>query len=140
MIKDFKLEFHNLTALIELIKMALTNGALRVNVVKWKERRGLSANALYWVWLGHIADNVAVSDKKHSADVWHEYFKNYFCPVKFMEMPAGDDLQTKSTALLDVGEFCFYLNKIEQWAQGHMIELPMPADSEYQRLNEIQNN
>lgn len=140
MIKDFKLESHNLDSLTELFKMGLTNGAMRVNAVKWQDKRGLSQNSLYWLWLNYIADNVPVSDKKYNADTWHEYFKNYFCPVKFMSMPAGDDLQTKSTKLLDVGEFCHYLNRIEQWAQGHMIELPIPPNSEYQQLNEMQNN
>ena len=139
MIKDFKLELGNLDSLNELLKMQLTNGAVRVNAVKWKERRGLSQNSLLWLWLNYIADNVPVSDKKHSADVWHEYFKNYFCPVKFMAMPAGDDLQMKSTALLDVGEFCHYLNRIEQWAQSHMINLPIPPNSEYESLNDLQN-
>lgn len=140
MIKDFKLEISNLDSLNELLKMQLTNGAVRVNAVKWKERRGLSQNSLLWLWLNYIADNVPVSNKKHNADVWHEYFKNYFCPVKFMAMPAGDDLQLKSTTLLDVGEFCYYLNEIEQWAQGHMINLPMPPNSEYESLNNFQNN
>lgn len=140
MIKDFKLELSNLDSLNELFKMGLTNGAMRVNAVKWQERRGLSQNSLLWLWLNYIAENVPVSDKKHSADVWHEYFKNYFCPVKVMTMPAGDDLKMKSTALLDVGEFSYYLNRIEQWAQSHMISLPIPPGSEYEQLNNLQNN
>lgn len=139
MIKDFKLELSNLDSLNELLKMGLTNGSMRVNAVKWQERRGLSQNSLLWLWLNYIAENVPVSDKKHSTDVWHEYFKNYFCPVKLMAMPAGDDLQMKSTALLDVGEFSHYLNRIEQWAQSHMINLPIPPGSEYEQLNNLQN-
>lgn len=140
MIKDFKLELSNLDGLNELLKMGLTSGAMRVNAVKWQDKRKLSQNALMWLWLGHIADNFSVNDRKYNINVWHEYFKNYLCPVKIMTMPAGDDLQLKSTTLLDVGEFCFYLNKIEQWAQGHMINLPMPPNSEYEQLNNLQNS
>lgn len=139
-IKDFKLEAHNLDGLNELLKMMLTNGAARVSAVKWQDKRKLNQNSLYWVWLKHISETCRPSDKKHDDQIWHEYFKRYFCPVKLVSMPAGDDLQVKSTKLLDVGEFCFYMNKIEQWAQGHMISLPIPDNCEYAQLNEKQNS
>lgn len=56
MIKDFKLELSNLDSLNELLKMGLTNGAMRVNAVKWQGKRSLAANSQVHVWYKQIAD------------------------------------------------------------------------------------
>ena len=112
----------------------------RVTVKEWRERRSLSQNSLYWVWMQFLQDNLPVSDQKHDKEVWHEYLKKYFCPVKVIAMPAGQDAEVKSTKILDVGEFTYYMNKVEQWAQGHMLALPVPEDSEYAQLMRKQEN
>ena len=109
------------------------NKALRVNVVGWREKRSLSQNALYWVWLDVISSELKPSDQQHKDEVWHEYFKQYFCPAKSITMPAGKDLTVKSTKLLDVGEMCHYMTQIHNWAAGHMLVLPVPDNSEYKQ-------
>lgn len=109
------------------------NKALRVNVVGWREKRSLSQNALYWVWLSEISRELKPSDQQHKDEVWHEYFKQYFCPAKSITMPAGKDAIVKSTKLLDVGEMCHYMTQIHNWAAGHMLVLPVPEDSEYKQ-------
>lgn len=109
------------------------NKALRVNVVGWREKRSLSQNNLYWQWLNVISSELKPNDQQHRDEVWHEYFKQYFCPAKSITMPAGKDLTVKSTKLLDVGEMCHYMTQIHNWAAGHMLVLPVPENSEYKQ-------
>ncbi len=139
MIDRFKLVTSNKQALIEqLTTMLNLNDAVEVVARPWKEKRSISQNSLYWMWLNEISQQATVNDKSHNADVWHEYFKRYYCPVKLISMPAGDDLQVKSTKKLDTGEMHHYLNLIEQWAQGHFYKLTIPLNCEYEQLRNKQ--
>ncbi|APC46244.1 putative DNA base-flipping protein [Pseudoalteromonas phage PHS3] len=140
MIDKFKLITTNRDSLIQQLDVMLSlNEAVEVVARPWKVKRSLSQNSLYWCWLNEISDQVTVSDKKHNAEIWHEYFKRYFCPVKIIAMPAGDDLEVRTTKKLDTGEMHFYLNRIEQWAMDKMIKLTIPAACEYQQLRDKQN-
>ena len=123
-----------LPELIRLLKELLASGkAYRVNVKEWREQRSLSQNSLMWVWLDIISKELKPNDQQHSNEVWHEYFKMYFCPQKIVAMPAGRDLVVKSTKLLDVGEMCHYMTQIHNWAAGHFLVLPVPENSEYKQ-------
>ena len=135
--KDFKLTHSTLNELTGILTHLLKcRETYRVNVKEWREKRSLSQNALYWVWLEEISQALKPNDKQHKADVWHEYFKQYFCTAKSIEMPAGKDVAVKSTTMLDVGEMCHYMTQIHNWAAGHMLILPVPENSEYkQNLN-----
>lgn len=140
MIDKFKLITSNRDSLIQQLDVMLSlNEAIEVVARPWKVKRSLSQNSLYWQWLNEISNQVTVSDKKHNAEIWHEYFKRYFCPVKIIAMPAGDDLEVRTTKKLDTGEMHFYLNRIEQWAIDKMINLTIPAACEYQQLRDNQN-
>lgn len=135
MIDKFKLITPNRDSLIQQLDVMLSlNEAVEVVARPWKAKRKLSQNSLYWMWLNEISEQVTVSDKKHSAEIWHEYFKRYFCPIKIIPMPAGDDLEVRSTKELDTGEMHYYLNRIEQWAMDKMIELTTPINCEYETL------
>lgn len=139
MIDRFKLVTSNKQALIEQLSTMLNlNDAVEVVARPWKEKRSISQNSLYWMWLNEISQQATVNDKSHNADVWHGYFKRYYCPVKLISMPAGDDLQVKSTKKLDTGEMHHYLRLIEQWAQGHFYKLTIPINCEYEQLKSRQ--
>ena len=139
MIDKFKLIAANKESLVQQLEVMLSlNEAVEVVARPWKVKRSLSQNSLYWRWLNEISEQVTVSDKKHDAEIWHEYFKRYFCPVKIIAMPAGDDLEVRTTKKLDTGEMHYYLNQIEQWAMGHMYVLTTPDNCEYQRLKNQQ--
>lgn len=138
-IDRFKLVTSNKDALVhQLTTMLSMSDAIEVVARPWKEKRSLSQNSLLWMWLTEISEQAIVSDKKHGAEIWHEYFKRYYCPVKIVPMPAGDDLEVKSTKKLDTGEMHYYLNQIEQWAQGHFYTLTIPHNCEYQQLKNQQ--
>lgn len=139
MIDRFKLVTSNKLVLIEQLSTMLSlNDAVEVVARPWKEKRSISQNSLYWMWLNEISQQATVNDKSHNSDVWHEYFKRYYCPVKLISMPAGDDLQVQSTKKLDTGEMHHYLNLIEQWAQGHFYKLTIPINCEYEQLKSKQ--
>jgi len=139
--KEFKLTLSSLGYCIsELTKiLQSSNKAYRVTVKEWKETRSLSQNSLYWRWLAEIDKQAPLQceSKISGSEMWHEVFKKYFCPVK--QITNGNvSVKIQSTKSLDVGEFTFYLNKIEQWCIERGIKLTVPVDSEYAKLMESQ--
>lgn len=139
MIDRFKLVTSNKESLFNQLNIMLSqNEAVEVVAKPWKEKRSLSQNRLLWQWMNEISEQAIVNDQKHKPEIWHEYFKRYFCPVKLVPMPAGDDLQIRSTKKLDTGEMHHYLNQIEQWAQGHFYTLTIPHNCEYEQLKQKQ--
>ena len=141
--KDFRLNMANfglfMTQLNELLASSKT---YRVNIVEWREKRSLSQNSLYWKWLGEINKQSPLSVKDstlNGSELWHEVFKKYYCPVKAITN-GNNQIEVKSTKLLDVGEMTFYLNKIENWCMDRGINLTIPEDSEYYQLMNYQNN
>ena len=97
--KDFKLTINSLPLLVAELTKLVTSGnkAFRVNIVSWRERRSLSQNALYHKWLAEISNQAKVNGKSFSADVWHEYFKKYYCPKTVINMPAGEPVTIITT-------------------------------------------
>ena len=140
--KEFKLTLSNLGEIFnQLTKIAQSkNIAYRVTVKEWKETRSLSQNNMYWAWLGEINKQAPLQcDSKISGpEMWHEVFKNYYCPGKTVKSTKAT-LEVKSTKALDVGEMTFYLNKIEHWCIDRGVKLSVPPDSEYYKLMEYQN-
>jgi len=141
-LKDFKLTLASLGWLVtELTKLLKDSGkTYRVSVKEWRETRSLSQNALYWKWLTEVnsQSNLKVEGSKiNGSELWHEVFKKYFCPVK--NVTNGEkDLPIQSTKMLDVGEMCFYLNKIEYWCMDKGIKVTIPESSEYYQLMQSQ--
>lgn len=137
--KDFLLTKDTLHVFFKLCaEIALEGGRYRVTIKKWREKRSVDQNSLYWKWLTEIANTTEVGGSYYDSETWHCYFKRYFCPVKVVNLPVGQTSE-RSTKRLDVGEMHFYLNKIEQWAIDKMIVLPMPDDNEYQKLKDKSN-
>lgn len=136
--KDFKLTLNSIGWLVtELTKLLKdSNKAFRVNIVEWREKRSLSQNSLYWKWLEEINKQsplVIEGSKVKGAELWHEVFKKYYCPVK--NITNGENiLPIKSTKILGVGEMTFYLNKIESWCIDRGLTLTIPESSEYYEL------
>lgn len=121
------------------IKAAAQQQDLTVEIRPYKKSRSLSQNALYWVWLGEISKKMRSPKGAFSAEVWHEYFKKYFCPTKLKQMPAGEPASIKSTTALDKGEMQHYMNRVYEWSIDKGLFLSIPLTSEYQKLQEKQN-
>ena len=138
--KDFRLSINNLGYFVqEITKLLQTKKEYRVSIKEWRDIRTLSQNSMYWFWLYEISQQYPLEcDTEHnSSDLWHEVFKNYYCPVKQITNNNAN-LNVKSTKLLDIGEMTHYLNKIETFCIDRNIKLTIPDDSQYHKLMESQ--
>ena len=139
---EFKLTLSNLGDVINQLTKILqsSNKVFRVTVKEWKETRSLSQNALYWKWLAEIDKQAPLkcNAKISGPELWHEVFKKFYCPSKTIANDKAG-IMIQSTKALDLGEFTFYLNKIENWCFDRGITLTTPQDSEYYKLMEYQN-
>ena len=132
--KDFKLCFSSLGYFIqEITKLVQSQKSFRVTIVEWREKRSISQNSLYWKWLAEIVKQWNVTD---DPEILHEIFKKYFCPEKVI----NEHITIKSTKKLDVGEMCFYLNKIELFCIDRGYVITIPDKCEYRELMERQND
>lgn len=121
------------------IKAMAQDTDLTVEVRQYKKTRSLNQNALYWIWLKKISESLIPHDGKCDPDIWHEYFKLQFCPVKVVRIPQGNPINKRSTSILDKGEMQYYMNLIYQWSVNSGLLLPVPENSEYMRLESKQN-
>lgn len=110
-----------------------TNKPLKV-VVKNHGKRSLSQNALMWVWLTEICNQIKNRGKgDFEPEDLHEYFKARYCPQK--ELRFGDkNLHIASTKRLDVGEMMTYMNCIHMWSIDAGFNLTIPESCEYIKL------
>ena len=91
-----------------------------VTIEPYKERRTLNQNALYWKWVGIIAQ-----DTGNDPDAVHEALKQRFLvPVVITFM--GDKIPYRSTARLNTGEMSNYMDRVHALASEMGIVLPLP--------------
>ncbi len=103
-------------------KMADKDCWLSIDAIK--ERRSLSVNALYWVYL----DRISQSEQNYSAPELHDIFKKMFLPPKFISYKGKEYETSPSTASLDKLAFQEYLMRIEAETQ---IPIPNPQEEGY---------
>lgn len=104
--------------------------------------RTLSQNALYWVWIAQITDELNRRNKSDfTTDEIHMRMKHDFLgyddpkTIGSSEIPA----QLKSTAKLSKGDMFAYMERIDMfWAERGVL-LVTPDDSVYAQLKEKQN-
>lgn len=104
--------------------------------VKWAtvgDKRSLSANSLYWVWLTVIAQSYTKRLKKDfDQEGMHYVMRAQFLGTE--DIVVGKmviENQLKSTKGMESTPFCEYMTKIEAWAINHGIPLPHPPANEY---------
>ena len=91
-----------------------------VTIEPYKEKRTLNQNALYWKWVGIIAQ-----DTGNDPDAVHEALKQRFLiPVEITFM--GDKIPYRSTARLNTGEMSNYMDRVHALASEMGIVLPLP--------------
>ena len=96
---------------------------LEVRVSVYREKRSSGANALMWVWLGQIADQVRPNGQRFDAEVWNGFFKRELLPEetargvkKWRLLPNGERELFMSTSDLDVEEMGTYLTAMQAHA------------------------
>ena len=91
---------------------------IELTVKKYRRKRSLDQNNLYWLWLGVIGDDLG-----YTADELHTSFRAMFLTDKTKKIPL-----VRSTTALDVKDFSIYLGKVERQASELGIILPQPED------------
>lgn len=106
---------------VNLPKFEGCKGILHIKK-KWN-RRSVSQNALYWLWL-----EVASQSIGHTENELNVIFKGLFAPKKEVSMGGKTYVIPKSTKELSKGEMVSYLFEVEQKLSELGIKLPRPED------------
>ncbi len=117
-IKDKKLTLNNRKKYQEFIA-SQKDATYEIRIKKWRKKRSLSQNALYWVWLQIIAKELG-----YDTEELHTSFKSMFLTDRSKKIPL-----VRSTTALNVLEFIQYLKKVEKESNELGIILPQPDSS-----------
>ena len=100
----------------------------KVSVTLHRDRRSLSQNSLYWLWLNCIS-----AETGNDVDALHDYFKDRFLSRK-VEIFGDECSVGTSTRKLNTAEFTAFLDKVQQFAAGEGIILPNPEDLYFEQF------
>lgn len=91
---------------------------VEIRIRKWRTKRSLQQNALYWMWLQVIAQDLG-----YDTEELHNSFRAMFLIDRGKKIPL-----VRSTTTLNRMEFTQYLDKIEREASQLDIVLPQPEE------------
>ena len=106
----------------------------KVSVTLNRDRRSLSQNSLYWLWLNCIS-----AETGNDVDALHDYFKDRFLSRK-VEIFGDECSVGTSTTKLNTAEFTAFLDKVQQFAAGEGIILPNPEDLYFEQFYQQYKN
>mgnify|MGYP001609592331 CR=1 FL=1 len=110
---------------IELISSLNIEKPWAVTIEKYVEKRSLNQNALYWKWVGRIAQETG-----NDPDAIHDTLKNKFLPPKEFSF-MGEKVLYRSSAKLDTREMSTYMDRVHALATQELgIMLPLPEDGD----------
>lgn len=123
-------------AAIEYIGGLDLSKVYEASVVKKTEKRTLSQNRLYFLWLNCIS-----AETGNEVDDLHEYLKRKFLGRNF-RIIYGEGIETSlSTTELNTEQFKAYLDRVQEWANVEQgIELPNPEDLHFAQFAEKYQN
>ena len=94
-----------------------------VTIEPFKKKRSLSQNALYWKWVGIIADETG-----NDNDDIHEAFKGMFLTPRSVQI-GNESREIRSTARQNTDEMKGYMDKVYAYATSQLgILLPIPEE------------
>lgn len=97
------------------------NKVVEVSIKKWKDKRTLSQNSLYWKIL-ELIENETGNDK----DTLHDYFKIRFLDKRRLKLGDDEKILPGSTKALDTAEMGQYIDKITAYVSQQGIAIPAP--------------
>ena len=92
------------------------DGNYEMRVRKWRKKRSLDQNALYWLWISIIAEDTGFDPEE-----LHTSFRGMFLTDRSQKIPI-----IRSTTTSNKLEFSQYLKKVEREANELGITLPQP--------------
>lgn len=118
-------------ALIEMLCKLPIGKPYEITVDKYREKRTIPQNRLYWLWLTCLMDETG-----NSREDLHIYFKEKFLPSQTELFNNVEIVKTSSTTSLNTKEFKFYLERIHQFAATELeIYLPWPEDPVFKEFD-----
>lgn len=106
-VENGQLELRNRQALLHQIQN-MPNMDVEVVIRKWKQKRSIDQNRLYWKYLEIISEETGEDIQ------WlHEYFKRRFLPKREKEIFGEILVVVESTTALTKQEFTRYMQQIE---------------------------
>ena len=111
-------------------KLDISQREYAVKVAKKADKRTLSQNRLYYLWLNCIS-----AETGNDVEDLHEYFKLKFIGVRSRIIYGENVVRTYSTTDLNTEEFTAYLDKVQRWANVEQgIILPNPDDMYWEQF------
>jgi len=112
-----------------------------VKVEEYKSPRSLSANGLYWMWLGEIAAYLTKKGRQADKDDLHDLMRHKFLGYNESRAVGKTIIERtlRSTTKLNKSEFCFYMEKVEAWAAEAGCLVTSPLESEYKQFLDKQD-
>lgn len=129
---DFKIrtEADKKTVCEYLSKLDISQRKYAVKVTKKAEKRTLSQNRLYYLWLNCIS-----AETGNDVEDLHEYFKLKFIGIHSRIIYGENVVRTYSTTDLNTEQFTAYLDKVQRWANVEQgIILPNPDDMYWEQF------
>ncbi|MDA4839221.1 YbcN family protein [Enterobacter hormaechei] len=145
-VDGIKLHRGNFAAIGQQIQPLLDAGqCFRLQVKPWREKRSLSQNALFHLWMGEISEYLIKSGRTDATPEWvkRNLKKTYLgCEeVTYIDFITGakeTSWEPRHTSLLDTGEMHIFMCKVEAWAMNIGCHLTIPQSCEYQQLRDKQ--
>ena len=117
----------NKTFMIEMSKSKYV-----VTIKKYRKKRTLPMNSLYWVWLNGLADHIGTT-----ADVLHELYKKKYLQDRSVVICGHEYKVAGSTTGLDTKEMSEYMNKVKIHANEFLnYYLPDPGQIGFDEMIE----
>jgi len=104
----------------------------RVYVKEHKEKRTISQNSFYWLWLQAISRETG-----NETDDLHDFFAKKFLPMDEVKIFNKMIYKRCSTTTLTTDTFTQYLNKIQVFAAQQGITLPNPEDKNFAHFKDF---
>ncbi|HGF6043969.1 YbcN family protein [Enterobacter hormaechei] len=145
-VDGIKLHRGNFAAIGQQIQTLLDAGqCLRLQVKPWREKRSLSQNALFHLWMGEISEYLIKSGRTDATPEWvkRNLKKTYLgCEeVTYTDFITGakeTSWEPRHTSLLDTGEMHIFMCKVEAWCAQFGLALTIPSGCEFQQLRDKQ--
>lgn len=141
-----KLHAGNFAAVGKLLQEHIATGqSLRLQVKEWREKRSLSQNSLFHLWVGEISEYLIKSGRTDATQEWvkRNLKKTYLgCEeVTYTDFITGSKESTwepRHTSHLDTGEMHIFMCKVEAWCAQFGLALTIPSGCEFQQLRDKQ--
>lgn len=145
--QDFCLHKSTLGQFTRLIFDLVSSGKkYRIKLSEWRDQRSIPQNSLQHMWYAELSAYLIKRGKAFATPEWvKDAMKHTYLGYEAREMVdviTGDRTQIQTlrhTSNLDTADMHHYLTQVEGWALNVGCRLTIPADSEYQKLKDKQN-